>query len=201
MGEFPGSQAPLGGGAGAFRALVAGTYHEAILDALDLQRIEARSGGRFISAAEGLAEGELKNASAEFRRTSRTVLARSPDFSIRVKMNYRFSCAFCGFRSLLGSDHFGLEAAHIHWKSEGGPDTLENGFALCRLHHAAFDFGILGVDEDGKVLVSKRFVPQDPVSEGQVGGIAGKTVATAKDVGPSAGFLGWHRKEIFDGEE
>lgn len=54
-------------------------------------------------------------------------------------------CAFCGYDGRLGSTPVGIEAAHVRWFKLGGPDDLDNGFALCSLHHKLFDRGALGL--------------------------------------------------------
>lgn len=40
-----------------------------------------------------------------------------------------------GFNVRLGHQLVGVDAAHIQWHQAGGPDTEENGIALCSLHH------------------------------------------------------------------
>ena len=47
----------------------------------------------------------------------------------------------------------GLEAAHIKWHSVGGPPEVENGLALCVLHHKFFDSGLFTVLADLTILV------------------------------------------------
>ena len=51
---------------------------------------------------------------------------------------------------------FALEAAHMQSFRHGGPDTPENGIAMCSLHHKAFDRGALGLSEEGMILVSQH---------------------------------------------
>ena len=41
----------------------------------------------------------------------------------------------------LDQETLGIEAAHIKWHQAGGPDTEDNGLALCTLHHKRFDRG------------------------------------------------------------
>jgi hypothetical protein len=43
------------------------------------------------------------------------------------------------------------------WFSFGGPDDLDNGLALCALHHKLFDLGALGLDTHMRVQVSSAF--------------------------------------------
>jgi predicted restriction endonuclease len=33
----------------------------------------------------------------------------------------------------------------VRWHSQAGPDVVANGLALCALHHALFDLGVLGL--------------------------------------------------------
>ena len=52
------------------------------------------------------------------------------------------------------SIHPAFDAAHIvPDREERGFAEIPNGLALCRIHHAAFDANILGVDADRKVHI------------------------------------------------
>jgi putative restriction endonuclease len=47
-----------------------------------------------------------------------------------------------------------LDAAHIlPDRDERGKPEIPNGLALCRIHHGAYDVGILGVDPDYEIHV------------------------------------------------
>ena len=61
---------------------------------------------------------------------------------------YRDHCAFCSLkhREL-------LDAAHILPDNEGGRASVSNGLSLCKIHHAAFDKNILGINEDFRIEV------------------------------------------------
>jgi len=71
---------------------------------------------------------------------------RDPQFRMRVLTAYEHCCAICGFDVRLGSIQLGLDAAHIMWHQAGGPDVLQNGLALCTLHHKLFDRGAFTLD-------------------------------------------------------
>ncbi|MDE2662047.1 MAG: HNH endonuclease [Gemmatimonadota bacterium] len=81
------------------------------------------------------------------RREYVTVLTRrrlhQRAFRERVLAAYRHQCALCRLRR----DEL-LDAAHIDPDAQGGEPTVNNGLALCRLHHAAFDRFFLGVRPD-----------------------------------------------------
>ena len=82
---------------------------------------------------------------------------RDPNFRPRVLRAYEYQCAVCGFSMRVGDSLVGLEAAHIKWHQAGGPDTEDNGLALCSLHHALFDRGVftLAPCADMKIQVSQ----------------------------------------------
>lgn len=62
---------------------------------------------------------------------------------------YRVSCAMC----LLRHDEL-LDAAHIlPDRDERGRPEVPNGLCLCKIHHAAYDANIVGVDPDYRVHV------------------------------------------------
>lgn len=70
-------------------------------------------------------------------------------FRERVLDAYRQHCAICHLRH-----QELLEAAHIVADSDPeGEPRVSNGLALCKLHHAAFDCHILGVNPDCRVEV------------------------------------------------
>jgi putative restriction endonuclease len=51
----------------------------------------------------------------------------------------------------------GLEAAHVRWWSQAGPDAVDNGLALCSQHHLLLDRGVLGLTGELTLDVSPRF--------------------------------------------
>jgi putative restriction endonuclease len=80
---------------------------------------------------------------------------RDPGFRDLVLMAYDYQCAVCGFDLRLGGRELGLEAAHIKWHQAGGPDTANNGLALCSLHHKLLDRGAIGITNDLRIQVSQ----------------------------------------------
>ena len=59
----------------------------------------------------------------------------------------------------LPDDHL-LDAAHIMADADEllGQPLVANGIALSKIHHAAFDNHLIGVDPDGRVHVSERLL-------------------------------------------
>ena len=71
-------------------------------------------------------------------------------FRERVIAAYQSQCAFCRLK------HENLlDAAHIVPDREEGVPTVNNGLALCKIHHAAFDQNIIGVSPDYQIKVKE----------------------------------------------
>ena len=82
---------------------------------------------------------------------------RSRAWALDVLAAWDRQCAFCGYDGQLGAAPVGLEAAHVRWFTHDGPDDLDNGLALCSLHHKLLDRGALGLTAAGRVLVSEAY--------------------------------------------
>lgn len=77
-------------------------------------------------------------------------------FSRKVRLAYCHRCAFCGatFGALEGI-RSGVDAAHILAWSKHDLDVVSNGLALCKLHHWAFDAGIMLLRKEGDHYVTR----------------------------------------------
>jgi putative restriction endonuclease len=112
-----------------------------------------------------IAFGDLAGATAsatapdpvERRYAQRLVKQRLHQASFRdsVLAAYDHRCAI----SNLPDDHL-LDAAHIMADAHEllGHPVVANGIALSRIHHAAFDNHLIGIDPDGRVHVSERLL-------------------------------------------
>jgi putative restriction endonuclease len=112
-----------------------------------------------------IAFGELAGATAtatapdavERRYALRLVKQRLHQASFRdsVLAAYDHRCAI----SNLPDDHL-LDAAHIMADAHEllGQPVIGNGIALSKIHHAAFDNHLIGIDPDGRVHVSERLL-------------------------------------------
>jgi putative restriction endonuclease len=109
-------------------------------------------------------------------------------------------CAFCGFDGQAGGVPVGLEAAHIRWWALAGPDALDNGLALCMLHHKLFDRGILGLDDGLSVVVSRRFSARTPQGR-SVYDLHGHRLAARPGTPlPALPHVRWHQAQVFQGD-
>lgn len=72
-------------------------------------------------------------------------------FRERVLAAYQSQCTLCKLRHVEL-----LDAAHIIADRESkGEPVIQNGIALCKIHHAAFDANILGINPDYYISVRK----------------------------------------------
>jgi putative restriction endonuclease len=89
------------------------------------------------------------------RRWAETTIMRrlhQDEFRKHVMRTYEGQCAVCNlkYESL-------LDAAHIDRdKSEHGEPHVNNGLALCGIHHRAYDTNLMGITPHGVVNVQKR---------------------------------------------
>lgn len=105
--------------------------------------------------------GDLRDLSEPQRAYARR-LARQrlhqPAFRTRVLVAYDTRCALC--RLAHGSL---LDAAHIVPDSNSSPlgaPTTANGLAMCKIHHAAFDQQMIGIDPDYRVHVNREVLAE-----------------------------------------
>jgi putative restriction endonuclease len=88
----------------------------------------------------------------EYARRLAKQRLHQPEFRTRVLVAYETTCAVCELK--YGSL---IDAAHIVPDSEKhGVATVNNGIALCKIHHAAYDQNILGVTPDFEVHIAQK---------------------------------------------
>jgi putative restriction endonuclease len=134
---------------------------------------------------------------AETRITRRP---RRPGFAEEVLLAYAYQCAMCGFDGALGRTPVGIEAAHVRWHSQDGPDEVANGLALCALHHVLLDLGVLGLTADRRICVSGLYVARSAAGKA-VDALAGQPLLTARPGHPTVDvvYVNWHTVQVFKG--
>lgn len=129
---------------------------------------------------------------------------RDPAFREAVLRAYGYRCAVCGFETRVGNVLVGVDAAHVMWHTAGGADAVENGLALCALHHRLLDRGAFTLSVGGSASIVVE------VSESSNGGegfaqwllafhgrpVAAPVSASYRVSEPS---VVWHRREVFRG--
>lgn len=123
---------------------------------------------------------------------------RNPEFREMVLTSYERRCAFCNYDGRLSDSLFALEAAHIKFWQDGGPDIVTNGLALCSLHHKAFDYGAMSLDFNLRICVSQHVVGNKTVRDIIVrfNGQSANAPQSKKDY-PAREFIEWHRANVF----
>jgi putative restriction endonuclease len=127
---------------------------------------------------------------------------RRRGFAEEVLRAYAYQCAMCGFDGALGRYPVGIEAAHVRWHSQEGPDEVTNALALCALHHTLFDLGALGITEDRRICVSTLYVARNEAGRA-VDALAGKPLLIPRPRQPTVDivYISWHRRQVFKGHD
>lgn len=123
-------------------------------------------------------------------------LVRDRMFRRRVVGAYSARCAVTGIKLINGGGRAEVEAAHIRPVDKGGPDIITNGIALSGTAHWMFDRGLIGLDDDLKILVSRQANDPDGILAMVNRSGAALSPARAMDR-PHPAFLGWHRDNVF----
>lgn len=91
---------------------------------------------------------EIAGVKVEYREQLVRRRLHQRDFRSNVMVAYTTKCSVCslGYAQL-------LDAAHILEDARGGLAEISNGLSLCKIHHAAYDSNILGVDQDHRIHI------------------------------------------------
>ena len=135
-------------------------------------------------------------------RVSRTIRLqpRRRGFAEEALWAYAYQCAVCGFDGALGHYPVTIEAAHVRWHSQQGPDEIANALALCVLHHALFDLGVLGITEDRRICVSSLYVARNEAGQA-VDTLAGKPLLIPRRHQPTVDviYISRYHRQVFKG--
>ena len=123
---------------------------------------------------------------------------RDPQFRETILRIYERRCAVCGYDGRLRTSELGIEAAHVRWHTHGGPDTPDNGIALCSFHHKLFDLGAIGLTEDLTIRVSQDVNGSTGVNE-WILAYVGRPLRRPQSGQPPPGRVHvlWHGNEVF----
>ncbi len=146
-----------------------------------------------------LRETELQNIENKNFQKETIRNRRDPNFRKVVSTAYNYECAICSFSLLLNGVAVANEAAHIKWHAYAGPNIVQNGMLLCSLHHKLFDRGILGIDNNMKVIVSNKISGSNPGIDRWLFEYVEQRINLPRNKNdyPSEQYLSWHRKEVF----
>jgi len=81
---------------------------------------------------------------------------RSRKFVEHVLDAYERKCAICHQSIRLGDALVGIDACHVKPIQHFGDDNVNNGIALCKIHHWALDRGAISISQAMSLLISKK---------------------------------------------
>jgi putative restriction endonuclease len=122
---------------------------------------------------------------------------RDRAFTALVRQVYANRCAFTGLQITNGGGRPEVQAAHIRPVASSGPDAVRNGIALSGTVHWMFDRGLMSLEDDGRILLSKRGVPtelRNVLRPDLVAALPSRT-----EHRPHPAFLRYHRETVFKG--
>lgn len=123
---------------------------------------------------------------------------RATSFREEVLRAYEKRCVICDYDGRISNSIFGLDAVHIQWFAYNGPDSLQNGLALCSFHHIALDRGALGVSDQYQILISSHLSGQKMLEELLYNFIGKELRSPQQGFSPPAlKYIQWHRKNVF----
>ena len=79
---------------------------------------------------------------------------------------------------------------------------MTNALALCALHHALFDLGVLGITEDRRIRVPSLYVARNEAGQA-VDALVGKPllIPRPRPHQPTVDvvYISWHHRQVFKG--
>ena len=122
---------------------------------------------------------------------------RSAGFRKAIMRLYKYTCAVCRLCIITTDGESATEAAHIIPFRISQNDDVRNGVSLCKLHHWAFDKGLISLSNTYKVIVSPLFVEQGPM-EWRLTKLRGKSILLPEhdQLHPAPDALDWHREKV-----
>ncbi len=132
--------------------------------------------------------------SGENKSVQTTVRVGQSFFRNTVLSAYNGKCCVTGL-----SDKRLLVASHIvPWREdEFNRLNPRNGLLLSMLHDKAFDLGIITINDDMTILVSKKNVVCDDYFKNSIGFYDGRQITLPEKFKPHTDFLVYHRENIF----
>jgi putative restriction endonuclease len=138
----------------------------------------------------------LFNDEQERRKILASRTVRDAAFRTAVVQAYDRRCAFSGLQFINGGGRAEVEAAHIKPVSANGPDSISNGLALSGTIHWMFDRGLLTLDDNLSILVSRHVNDLESV-ERLLRPERVALLPTDSALHPRPDFLAWHRTNTF----
>jgi len=151
------------------------------------------------SAASVMREERAPFAYDAVRERTATLVSRvvrDRVFRSIVLRAYDERCAITGLKLINGGGRAEVEAAHIRPVEANGPDIVSNGLALSGTAHWMFDRGLIGLDDDNLILISRQ--ANNPASIRSIINESGRAIPPSREIErPHPQFVRWHREHCF----
>ncbi|MBE9079162.1 HNH endonuclease [Romeria aff. gracilis LEGE 07310] len=138
--------------------------------------------------------GGVVYSTEELKDDQRTFV-RSAAFRKIVVSLYEQRCALCRLKIIVGNQTI-VDGAHIMPFSEFRDDRFDNGLALCKNHHWAFDHGWFGISDRYQIVIPPdRFYEEAPNALQGLDEFNGEEILLPVDdkCKPRLEALSWHR--------
>ena len=159
------------------------------------QSEEAYAQLEFPSAVPAEVEPEIPSRPTEAIATRPMRLVQG-FFRRSVLAAYRYSCAFCrlDIPAVLTASHIIPWTANVELRADP-----RNGLSLCALHDRAFDRGLMCVDENFKIRVSRRARSRidSEILRATFTNLDGTAISLPERFHPHSAALEYHRQRIF----
>jgi putative restriction endonuclease len=144
--------------------------------------------------------GQAKKPESILKNVTEPVLtaARDQGFRRAIVTAYAHRCALCGTRIMTADGHSVVDAAHIIPWSFSRNDNPNNGLALCKLCHWSFDEGLVSINDDYVIVMSRHLIVNTNLP-GYIVTLEGRGLMKPdrEAYWPAIENLGYHRREIF----
>lgn len=123
-------------------------------------------------------------------------IVRDAAFRRIVVSIYQQHCAFCKLKIVSQDSQNIVDGAHIKPFSEFRDERFDNGIALCKNHHWAFDHGWFGISDDYRIVVPPdRIYEEAPADMRSMRDFDGEPILLPFQpaYSPRVESLQWHR--------
>jgi putative restriction endonuclease len=123
---------------------------------------------------------------------------RNGAFKKVIASIYDHSCAISGLRVESTQNISMIDACHIKPWSLGHDDTVTNGIALCPNLHRAFDRGLITLDNNYRLVISRHFMEAEASPYG-IRQFEGSQLQLPRNQAwyPAEENLAYHRELVF----
>lgn len=164
------------------------------------------------SYLDTIAEQILRDSAVQYKKTIKRlqeenneenfeeeVYLRNNVFKQKIPQIYDYTCSITGLKIQSSYRYSLIDACHIIPFHLEHDDTIGNGIALCPNLHRAFDNGLITINTDYRVIVSKKFV-ENNTSTHSIRQFDSKELILPKNklFHPRKEVLQWHNENIFE---